>query len=690
MDDEEFGDGAPPVVGGVRPDGRGPRVARHSSHSVEKHEIQYKAVVQARLERVLVEAFLRRYSRGEAGEYVRIGDGTAGEQYPVGGKFPGVYYRSVRVCSNCYMVYALIDGARARSLQRGRHSSGRGKQRPTTPTGSSRLRHIDDHSGGEDKPTTDELTAGDGEAASPVEKATAENRRDNAGKIAGDVGLVCRPSADGYKHSQMVLSLAAARRAMDACSQGDISELRSFGRPPPAVLHVTSVAMVLIEGTRSEKTATASWAHARAAMGRRDFFSCLRTFEPRTVRPEQMRAVERALGSPGFRPGIVRPLNNAAANLCLWVLGVVQANQWITGFGHPRNNLVPVDDDIVGWGGSSRRRDSSTVGAVWSKDPPFPAKVLPPGHSGTPRQRRRRSLSRPSSGRNRGRAERRADRGVDSADGGGRNGGSTSPDQIVKDGHHVAAGAVDGRHSTMDLLAPATSPMLVGSADVGFSAPKELAGTRDTITPVDAAVTENARGRRRRRCGGRIAAQALASGRLMNPDQAAVPGIAAEGRDFLCSDGKTRLPYRVCGEPAATGATTASCNFVVVHDFFDNVDKTEVLFRPVTRRHRGCLVLAFSYPGQAGTVFGVPPSMLNPAGGGRSGGQGDGQGETTSSRQSIRGGSRGRTREAVPNNAFVAPRLHELLQHVHSVGEMRLSLPFHLVGVREMVFPGAI
>lgn len=689
MDDEEFGDGAPSVVGGVRPEGRGPRVARHSSHSVEKHEIQYKAVVQARLERVLVEAFLRRYSRGEAGEYVRVGGGKAGEQYPVGGKFPGVYYRSVRVCSNCYMVYALIGGARARSLQRGRHG-GRGKQRSTAPTGSSRLRRIDDHGGGKDKPNTDDLTAGDGEEASPVEKLTAANRRDKPGDITGDAGLACRPFADGYKHSHMALSLAAARRAMDACSQGDISELRSFGRPPPAVLHVTSVAMVLIEGTRSEKTATASWAHARAAMGRPDFLSRLRTFEPRTVRPEQMRAVERALGSPGFRPGIVRPLNNAAANLCLWVLGVVQAKQWMTGFGHPRNNLVPVDDDIVGWGGSRCRRDSSTIGAVWSKESPFPVKALPPGHSGTPRQRRRRSISRPSSGRNRDRAERRAGRGVDSADGGGRSGGSTSPDQTAKDGHHVAAGAADGRHSTRDPLGPATSPMLVESADVGFIASKELAGTRDTNTPVDAAVAEDTRGRRRRRCGGRIAAQALASGRLMNPDQAAVPGVVAEGSHFLCSDGKTRLPYRVCGEPAATGATTASCNFVVVHDFFDNVDKTEVLFRPVTRRHRGCLVLAFSYPGQAGTVFGVPPSMTNPADGGRSEGKGDGQGQTTSSRPSIRGGSRGRTREAVTNNAFVAPRLHELLQHVHSVGEMRLSLPFHLVIVREVVFPVAI
>lgn len=699
MDDEDFGDGAPPVVNGVRPNGRGPRVARHSSHSLEKYEIHYRAVVQARLERVLVEPFLRRYSRGEAGEYVRRrgSDGKAQEEYLVGEKFPGVYYRSVRVCSNCYMVYALIDGARARSLQQRRYGSDGGKQRSTIPKAGSSLRPrcIDNHDRSKDKPTTDDLIAtGDGgDSSSIVDRATTEDvrRGSNPRSIAGDTGPMCCPSSeDGHEHSPMVVSLAAARRAMDACSQGDISELRSFGHPPPVVSCVTSVAMTLIEGTRSsEKTAAASWASARTTMGRTDFLSRLRTLEPRAVRPNQMRAVESALGRPGFRPGIVRPLSNAAANLCLWVLGVVQAHQWMTGIGHVRTNLVPADDDILGWGESSCRKTRGSIGAVvWPKEPPFfPQQGLPPGHSGSPRKKRQRSPSRLMAGRNR---DRRAGAGgVDGTGKGGGSGGSPSPDRTANDSHHVATagGAADGGRSTWDLVGPATSPIVFGGgADVGFSASKEtVVGANDAVTQADTAVAEDARGgRRRRRDGGKVAAQALASGRLMNPSQASVRGVApaADISDFLCSDGKTRLPYRVCGEPAATGEKTASCNFVVVHDFFDNVDKTEVLFRPVTRQHRGCLVLAFSYPGQAGTVFGVPPSMRNPADGGRThGGPGNGQGRPINTRSAGRGGSKGRKREMVPNNAFVAPRLHELLQHVHSVGEMRLSLPFHLVSL---------
>ncbi|CAN0510541.1 unnamed protein product, partial [Scytosiphon promiscuus] len=110
--------------------------------------------------------------------------------------------------------------------------------------------------------------------------------------------------------------------------------------------------------------------------------------------------------------------------------------------------------------------------------------------------------------------------------------------------------------------------------------------TRTAVAPGDGGQDTKRRGRYKIN-GGRALAQARAAGRLAYPDQTAGPQGAPE-RDFVSSDGKARLPYRVCGEPAAATEAVVSCNFVVVHDFFDNVDTTEVLFRPVTRRHRGC------------------------------------------------------------------------------------------------------
>lgn len=83
-------------------------------------------------------------------------------------------------------------------------------------------------------------------------------------------------------------------------------------------------------------------------------------------------------------------------------------------------------------------------------------------------------------------------------------------------------------------------------------------------------------------------------------------------------------------------------NFVVVHDFFDTLDSTRLLWKPIVNRHMSCQALTFNYPGQAGTTF---------------------------------------TPTAVLNNEFLADRLHELLMHVDSSGQMLLASPFHLVGI---------
>ncbi|CAN0459140.1 unnamed protein product [Ectocarpus sp. 12 AP-2014] len=418
----------------------------------------YKAIVQARQERRLVEAFLRRYARGEDGAYHRYLDGGQGDEpYLVGGKYPGVYYRPVRVCSNCHMVYTLLDEARARALR------------------------------------TASRTCAGGHKESPI--------------AAEETVPAVSASSEGHEFSSLAVSLSEARRAMDVISQGDISELRSLVRPPAAVVHVASIALLLLEGKTTEKDAAVpnSWAIARAAMCRADLLPRLRALDPRAVTPQHLSSVGPALERSSLDPAVVRPLCNAAGNLCLWILGVIQANR--------------DQDDAVG---------------------------------------------------------------------------ATS-------------------------VAPAASS--------------------DKQSPC----------RRKKNLGGRVAAQAFTSGRLANAGQCEAPE-ASSGKHFVCSDGRTRLPYRVCGNSRTSSGIAESCNFVVVHDFFDNVDKTEVLFRPVTRKHRGCRVLAFSYPGQAGTVFRVPPTMAALA-------------------------------KEVPNNAFLAPRLHELLQHVHSVGEMSLTAPFHLVGI---------
>ncbi|CAN0503250.1 unnamed protein product, partial [Scytosiphon promiscuus] len=63
---------------------------------LESCEIPFRSVVQARHERTLVKIFLDRHVRGKDGDYVRGGAGADGHHL-VGGEYPGVYYRPVKV-----------------------------------------------------------------------------------------------------------------------------------------------------------------------------------------------------------------------------------------------------------------------------------------------------------------------------------------------------------------------------------------------------------------------------------------------------------------------------------------------------------------------------------------------------------------------------------------------------------------
>lgn len=102
-------------------------------------------------------------------------------------------------------------------------------------------------------------------------------------------------------------------------------------------------------------------------------------------------------------------------------------------------------------------------------------------------------------------------------------------------------------------------------------------------------------------------------------------------------------------------------NFVVCHDIFDSCDMTKMLFLSVVKRHPGCQILLFNYPGQAGTTF--PNSRTN--------GKSD---------QVVPAGAE--HAEPALNNDFLSDRVHELIGHVDATGEFISSAqPFHIIGM---------
>lgn len=65
------------------------------------------------------------------------------------------------------------------------------------------------------------------------------------------------------------------------------------------------------------------------------------------------------------------------------------------------------------------------------------------------------------------------------------------------------------------------------------------------------------------------------------------PGVPNECHVFECSDGVTRMPFSVLGK---LQLQVTRVNFVVMHDLFDTLDGTCLLFKPVVNRHVNCQV----------------------------------------------------------------------------------------------------
>lgn len=416
-----------------------------------------------------------------------MGAGGREERYLVGGRFPGVYYRPVKVCSNCHKVYTLIDRARASSLRR---MPGSGEEDGREKRRNRRSRSHATSSRADPVGSLDENSTECSEAESLQARdhyssvgTAIQHRGESMTDVARAKGSPhAHPEVgDGFEHSSQVLSLAEARKAMDAVSQADISELRSFSRPPAAVAYVASAALELLDGRRSSESAgLASWVNVRAVLGRSDFCSRLQTINPKAVTRHQLQALKPALASPGFRPAAVRPFSNAAANLSLWVLGVVQANWWMTGNGHPRTNIVPPAADAVGWGKPRGGNVDVGRGAAFPSTAWFqeqPSCLQPLGHTGqaTPRRRRRCSpfSRRSGGGRQRGRLENRAANAIVVSEGSTEGDRTTSLTRtsIDRGATDATAEGVRTRDSGVGSPlagSPATSPTL-GTGAVGFA-----------------------------------------------------------------------------------------------------------------------------------------------------------------------------------------------------------------------------
>uniref|UniRef100_A0A8C0Z1R8 Dynein axonemal heavy chain 9 n=1 Tax=Canis lupus familiaris TaxID=9615 RepID=A0A8C0Z1R8_CANLF len=119
-------------------------------------------------------------------------------------------------------------------------------------------------------------------------------------------------------------ALAAAQAALNTLNKTNLTELKSFGAPPPAVSNVTAAVMTLTApGGRVPKDR--SWKAAKVTMAKVDgFLDSLINFDKEHIHESCLKAIRPYLQDPDFNPELVATKSYAAAGLCSWVVNIVR------------------------------------------------------------------------------------------------------------------------------------------------------------------------------------------------------------------------------------------------------------------------------------------------------------------------------------------------------------------------------
>ncbi len=97
------------------------------------------------------------------------------------------------------------------------------------------------------------------------EKAIADDEEKKVAKIAADVGKKQTDCERDLAKAEPALKAASA--ALNTLNKGNLTELKSFGKPPPAVVNVTAAVMVLLAPS-SKIPKDRSWNQSKIMMSK--------------------------------------------------------------------------------------------------------------------------------------------------------------------------------------------------------------------------------------------------------------------------------------------------------------------------------------------------------------------------------------------------------------------------------------
>ena len=158
------------------------------------------------------------------------------------------------------------------------------------------------------------------------EKEIADGEEKKVAKITEEVTKKQRDCERDLARAEPALKAAAA--ALDTLNKANLTELKSFGKPPPiCVTVVAAVMMLLSPSNKVPKKVT--WNDGKSFMGKVDqFLDSLINFDKENIGDANKKAVDPYLVDKEFDPEFVKTKSLAAAGLLLNVcIKIMQSMQ---------------------------------------------------------------------------------------------------------------------------------------------------------------------------------------------------------------------------------------------------------------------------------------------------------------------------------------------------------------------------
>ncbi|NWI54818.1 DYH17 protein, partial [Calyptomena viridis] len=154
------------------------------------------------------------------------------------------------------------------------------------------------------------------------EKAIADEEELKVEAINQMVAEKQRACASDLAEAEVVLS--AAREALNTLNKYNLTELKSFGAPPPEVVNVMA-AVLILTAENGKIPKDKSWTAAKVKIGKADtFLASLQNYDGENIPEPCLKAFQPYRSDPGFDPEFIKSKSTAAAGLCSWCLNMVR------------------------------------------------------------------------------------------------------------------------------------------------------------------------------------------------------------------------------------------------------------------------------------------------------------------------------------------------------------------------------